>query len=101
MIIPRKLFEQQINQRALKILKRILKQTHDGELAKNLSPITKKLEVFNETTKKLGGTVKKLDVEYGKTQTPAIENVTGTQSLRDTFSFMKRSKNIFQIRRKS
>ena len=38
----RKLAEQQIEQRALKIKNRILKQTHDIKLAESLSPLTKK-----------------------------------------------------------
>ena len=49
----RKLAEQQKNQRAVKIKNRILKQTHDLKLAESLSPITKKLEEVNETTKKM------------------------------------------------
>ena len=49
----RKLAEQQQNQRALKIKNRILKQTHDIELAEPLSPITKKLDEVKETTQKL------------------------------------------------
>ena len=35
-----KIAEQQINQRALKIKNRILKQTHDIKIAESLSPIT-------------------------------------------------------------
>ena len=31
------------------------------------------------------------------TQTPAIENTSTSQSLRDTLSFMKRSKNFFKL----
>ena len=31
------------------------------------------------------------------TQTPPIDNITGTQSLRDTLSFMKISKTIFTL----
>ena len=53
LISLRNLAEQQKNQRALKIKKRILKQTHDIKLAESLSPITKKVEV-NESTKKIG-----------------------------------------------
>ena len=90
----RKLADQQKNQRALKIKNRILKQTHDIKLAESLSPITKKLEEVNYTTKQL---VKKSDVEDENTQTPAIENITSTRSLRDTLSFMKKSKNIFKL----
>ena len=90
----RKLADQQKNQRALKIKNRILKQTHDIKLAESLSPITKKLEEVNYTTKQL---VKKSDVEDENTQTPAIENITSTRSLRDTLSFMKKSKNFFKL----
>ena len=92
----RKLAEQQKEQRALKIKNRIfLKQTHDIKLAESLSPITKKLDTNNESTKQVGEIVKKSDVEDGNTQTPAIENTTGTQSLLDTLAFMKKSKNFF------
>ena len=64
------------------------------KLAESLSPITKKLDVINESTQQIGEIVKKSDVEDGSTQTPAIENVTISQSLRDTLSFMKKS-NFF------
>ena len=82
-----KLADQQKNEQALKIKNRILKQTHDIKLAESLSPITKKL----------GELVKKSDVEDGNTQTPATENITATQSLRDTLSFLKKSKNFFKL----
>ena len=55
----RKLAEQQKNQRALKIKKRILKQTHDIKLAEPLSPVTKKLEEVNKSTINLGDGIKK------------------------------------------
>ena len=97
MINLRKLAVQQKSQRALKIKNRILKQTHEIKLAESLSPITKKLVVFNKSTKNLGELVKKSDVEDGNTQTPAIENITGTQSLRDTLTHMKGSKNFFKL----
>ena len=58
MINLRKLAEQQKNQRAEKIRNRILKQTHDVKLAESLSPITKKLEEVNKSTKKLGDVIK-------------------------------------------
>ena len=96
----RKLAEQQKSQRALKIKNRILKQTHDGKLAESLSPITKNLDTINETTKQLGETFKKSDVEDGNTQTTAIENLTITQSLRDTLAFMKKSNNFFSNQNK-
>ena len=47
-----KLAEQQKNQRALKIKNRILNQTPGIKLAESLSPITKKLDTINESTKK-------------------------------------------------
>ena len=100
MINLRKLAEQQKNQRALKIKKENLKQTHDIKLAESISPITKNLDVTIESTKFLGETVKKSDVEDGNTKTPANENITCTQSLGDTLSFMKRSKNFFKLEEK-
>ena len=48
------LAEQQKNERAQKIKNRILKQTHYVKLAENLSPITKKLDTINESTKEIG-----------------------------------------------
>ena len=54
----RKLAEQQENERALNIKNRILKQTHDVKLAESLSPITKKLDEVNKSTKELGEIVK-------------------------------------------
>ena len=93
----RKLANQQKNERAQKIGNKILKQTHDIKLAESLSPITKKLDTINESSKQLGEIVKKSNVEDGNTRTPAIENTTTSQSLRDTLSFMKRSKNFFKL----
>ena len=54
----RKLAEQQKNERALKIKNRILKQTHNVKLAESLSPITKKLDTINESTKKISEVIK-------------------------------------------
>ena len=101
MINLRKLADQQKNQRALKIKNRILKQTHDEKLAETLSPINKKLDyvnnTINESTKQL---VKKSDIVDGNTQTPAIQNIIGTQSLRDTLALTKRSNNFFKLEEK-
>ena len=85
MINLRKLAEQQKNQRALKIKKRILKENHNIKLAESLSPITKKLyentknlgEVIKESTQNLGNVIKEnktpqLAIE--NTPQPAIEN---------------------------
>ena len=47
----RKLANQQKEQRALKIKNRILEKTHDIKLAESLSPITKKLDVINNSIK--------------------------------------------------
>ena len=74
LFILRKLAEQYKNQRAEKIKNKFLKQTHDIKLSESLSPITKKIDTINESTKQLGEKVKKSDVEDGNTQTPAIEN---------------------------
>ena len=63
MINLRKLAEQQKEQRALKIKNRILKQTHDVKLAESLSPITKKLEEVNKSTKKIGEVIKESNSE--------------------------------------
>ena len=98
----RELAEQQKEQRARKIRNGILKQTHDIRLAESLSPITKKLDEVKETTKKLGDVIKFSKPEtpqlaIANTQTPAIENTSTSQSLRDTLSFMKKSKNSFKL----
>ena len=98
----RKLAEQQKKQRALKTKNSILKQTHDIKLAESLSPITKKLEdvnksiseSINESTKQL---VKKSDIVDENTQTPTMENISGTQPLRDTLTLMKKSKNFSKL----
>ena len=102
MINLTKLAQQQIEQRAEKIGNKILKQTHDIKLAKSLSPITKKLDEVKETTKKLGDVIKNSKPEtphlaIANTQTPAIEKTSTSQSLRDTLSFMKKSKNFFKL----
>ena len=90
MINLRKLAEQQKNERARKIQNKILKQTHDIKLAESLSPITKKLD---ETTKNLEKAIAenpKNILLISEIQTPAIENTTVSDSLRDTLSYMKK-----------
>ena len=74
----RELAEQQKNQRALKIRNKILKQTHDIELAESISPITKKLDEVEESKQKLGEIVKD-----SKPETPqlAIENTPTHQPM--------------------
>ena len=65
------------------------------KLAKVFHLSLKRLEENNESTKKLGEVNKKTDVEDGDNQTPAVQNITSTQSLRDTLAFMKKSKIFF------
>ena len=62
--------------------------------------MTKKLDTIIESTKQLNKLVKKSDVEDGNTQTPAIKNITGTQSLLDALSLIKRSKFFYIIRKR-
>ena len=80
-------------QRAPNFKNRISKETHDKKIAEHLIPTTKKLDTINESRKKL--------VEDENTQTTAIENITGTQSLPDTLTLMMRSKNFFKLEEKS
>ena len=90
---PRKLAQQQKNQRAHKIKNRILKQTHDVKLAESLSPITKKLDestskigdVIKESTQKLGNVIKENTPQLAieNTPQPAIENTPIHQPIED------------------
>ena len=91
----RKLAEQQKNERALKIRNKILKQTHDKKLADSLSPITEKLDEVRDDIKKSKPNTPQLAIT--NTQTPAIENTTVSQSLRDTLAFMKKRKIFFKL----
>ena len=111
----RKLAEPQKNERAIKIKNRILKQTHDDKLAESLSPITKRLDLVENTKgEKIGELIKKLEqegpqlaIENTQTQpeTPAIKN-TQTQpgvlydvKLENTLTNMKeKQKGFFKIR---
>ena len=81
--------EQQKEQRAIKIKNRILKQTHDEELAKAFAPITNKLEKINESTKNL-------NPKYLLFQNQLPEGVTLSDSLVMTFPNMNQSKNFFK-----
>ena len=64
----RKLANQQKEQRAEKIKNRILKQTHDIKLAESLSPITKKLDEVNKSTKKISEVIKESNSENDNNQ---------------------------------
>ena len=68
-------------------------QTNDVQLAETFKYITKKLTRLDDSTKKITKLFKEAHSEDGKTQTPCIQKVTGTQAIRDTLSFMRRSKN--------
>ena len=106
MINLRKLAEQQKSQRTLKIKNRILKQTHDIKLAASLSPITKKIDTFNENTKNLGEVIEKSQPENNIPQ-PAIEHTPPRQpiennegviydaELENTLMNMKKQKGFF------
>ena len=59
----RNLAQQQKEQLALKIKNRILKQTHDVKLAESLSPITKKLDKINKSTKKISEVIRESNFE--------------------------------------
>ena len=106
----RKLSDQQKNQRALKIKKGILKQTHDVKIAESLSPITKKLVEVKESTQKLGDVIKE-----NNTSQLAIENIhkalpIGNEkihpgviydtSLENTLNNMKNITGFFNIEKK-
>ena len=65
----RKSATQQKEQRALKIKKRIFKQTHDIKLAESLSAITKKVDEVKESTQKIGDVIKESQPE-----TPQLAN---------------------------
>ena len=64
----RKLAQQQKEQRALKIKNRILRQSHDIKLAESLSPITKKLDGVNKSTKKISEVITESNTENDNNQ---------------------------------
>ena len=101
----RKLANQQKEQRVLKIKNKILKETHDKQLVDSFSPSTGRLDEVNKSTKESGEIVKKSQpsqnietiLQNSESQTPAIDTKSTSQSLRDTLSFMKTSKNFFKL----
>ena len=64
----RKLANQQKEYRDLKTKNRILKQTHDENLAESLKPTTKRLDKVNKYTKKIGENIKESISEIVKNQ---------------------------------
>ena len=117
----RKLANQEKNQQAPKIKKRISKQTHDVKLAESLSTITTKLDetsknlgdVIKESTQKLRNVIKEsqpqtpqLALETSQPQLPIENNQDDTQpgvlydaSPENTLTKMKnKQKGFFKIR---
>ena len=100
----RKLAQQQKEQRAIKIKNKLLKQTHDKNLAESLSPITDKLE---ETSKNLGNVITENDtpqLAIENTPQPVIENNEGTiydVELENTLNKMIDNTGFFKTQHKS
>ena len=69
-----RLAEQQKNQSVGKTKNRVLTQRHDVQSAGMFKPVTDNVTQLME----------KSNSEYENTQTPSIQNVTATQSSRDT-----------------
>ena len=91
----RKLAEQQKNQRALKIKNRILKQTHDIKLAESLSPITKKLDTINQSTKEIGEVIKETN---SKVDIKALPNSSKfSNAMRQMIGSLMNSRNSLKI----
>ena len=91
----RKLAEQQKNERALKIKNRILKQTHDIELAENLSPITKKLDTINDSSKEISEVIKETN---SKVDIKALPNSSKfSNSMRQMIGSLMNSRNSLKI----
>ena len=90
-----KLAEQQKEQRAPKIKKRILKQTHDVKLAESLSHITKKLDTINESTKEIGEVFKETN---SKVDIKALPNSSKfSNSMRQMIGSIMNSRNSLKI----
>ena len=91
----RKLAEQQKNERAHKIKNRILKQTHDVKLAETLSPITKKLDTINESTKEKGEVIKESN---SKVDIKALPNSSKfSNAMRQMIGSLMNSRNSHKI----
>ena len=91
----RKLAQQQKEQRALKIKNRILKQTHDVQLAESLSPITKKLDTINESTQKISDVIKESN---SKVDIKALPNSSKFSiAMRQMIGSLMNSRNSLKI----
>ena len=91
----RKLAEQQKNERALKIKNRILKQTHDVKLAEILSPITKKLDTINESTKEIGEIIRETNSKVDIKALPNSSKVSN--AMRQMIGSLMNSRNSLKI----
>ena len=89
------LAEQQKNERAQKIKNRILKQTHYVKLAENLSPITKKLDTFNESTKEIGEVIKETNSRVDIKGLPNSSKFSN--SMRQMIGSLMNSRNSLKI----
>ena len=97
LITLRKVAEQQKNQQALKIKNRVLKQPHDIKLAESLSPITKKLDNNNESTKNLGEEIKEsISKAYIKTLPKSSKFSNSMREMIGSFMSSKTSLKITQ-----
>ena len=91
----RKLADQQKEQRALKIKNRILKQTHDIKLAESLSPITKKLDTINDSTKQITDAIKESN---SNDKIKALPNSSKySNSMRQMLGALMNSRNSLKI----
>ena len=91
----RNLTEQQKNQQALKIKNRILKQTHDVKLAESLSPITKKLDNIDKSTKEIGEVFKETN---SKVDIKALPNSSEfSNAMRQMIGSLMSSRNSLKI----
>ena len=91
----RKLAEQQKNERALKIKNRLLKQTHDIKLAENLSPMTKKLDTINDSTKEKSEVIKETNSKVDIKALPNSSNFSN--SMRQMIGSLMNSRHSLKI----
>ena len=96
LIILWKFAEQQKNESALRNKIRISKKNLDIKLAETLSHITKKLEVVNESTKNLGGSIKESNSEDNNKR--ALSNSSNfSESMREILGSLMNSRNSSKI----
>ena len=91
----RKLANQQKEERAEKIKNRILKQTHDIILAESLSPITKKLDTINKSTKEIGEVFKETNSKVGMKALPNSSKFSN--AMRQMIGSLMNSRNSLKI----